>query len=319
MEEKQSNFSYQITNEDCLELLSRLPDHSVDMVLCDPPYSITRASWDKGLNWPEIWHELKRVVKPNGAKLFFTASLFHYHLVQSNFQEFRYRFIWAKNLATNFLMANRMPLRKTEEIAVFFTKQPEYHPCIIDGYVRARHNYAPTRALWDCKLREINIPARNKRYTTDLLEFKTASNDKRLHITQKPIDLLEFLIKTYSSEGDTILDFCMGSGSTGEACYHTKRHFIGCELSPDFFTIAKTRLELLPYPDRLDAFIKSKPLKQLKLKVAQDAINEGGGQNMHEIYPPQTKGYTTLQICKIKLAQEENVHNLGMWKRLKYH
>ena len=276
-------FKYQITNEDCLELLKRLPDHSVDMVLCDPPYGHTNAKWDIGLNWEDIWAELKRVVKPNGAKLFFTSSFFHYQLVQSNFKEFKYRYIWAKSFATNFLNAKRMPLRQTEEICVFYSKQPHYEPRLIDGFVSARTNYDHGSKLWDCKYKQITFKEQNKRCTADLLNFKSQPTNNRLHISQKPNALLEHLIKTYTIEGETVLDFAMGSGSTGEACYHTNRRFIGCELSPDFFAIAKTRLELLPYPDKLKEFISTNPLKQLKIKAA---LNSSGGQIMNKKYIP---------------------------------
>lgn len=255
------SFSYEITNEDCLALLKRLPDNSIDLVLCDPPYGHTNAKWDNGLDWAAIWAELRRIVKPNGAKLFFTSSFFHYHLVQSNFKEFKYRYIWAKPNYTNFLNSSKMPLRQTEEICVFYSKQPHYE--------------ARTSGETFVTDKTPNY----KRCNTDLLKFDSGANGYRLHVTQKPVALLEHLIKTYSKEGDTVLDFAMGSGSTGEACYTTNRRFVGCELDMDFFQIAKKRLELLPQPDLLEAFIRTKPLKALKERAAFALENAPDGES----------------------------------------
>lgn len=261
---------------DCLELLKTLPDSSVDMVLTDPPYANTAQAWDKMLDWSAIWLELKRVCKPNAAKLFFAVNSFTIDLCASNRKEYRYRIVWRKTMPTNVFNANRMPMRIYEEICVFYQKQPTYNPQMGTGPAYNRKPQISRQSIWGAvkpkwvdgatiqELEKAGITLEDNelyhhisikkgatnittRYPTDVVEFKAVHNfaKDRLHPNQKPVPLLEYLIKTYTNEGDTVLDFTMGSGSTGEAAYKCGRNFIGFESDPDIFTIASDRLESL--------------------------------------------------------------------------
>lgn len=265
-----------IRKGDCLELLKTMPDHSIDMVLTDPPYGNTSQSWDKHLNWSVIWPELRRVCKVNAAKLFFAVNAFTIDLCASNRKEYRYRIVWRKTMPTNVFNANRMPLRQYEEICVFYQRQPTYNPQMGTG---PAYNKKPTisrQSIWGSvspkwvdgatiqelekagitldeneRYHHISIKkgATNitTRYPTDLVDFKPVHNfcKQRLHPNQKPVELLEYLIKTYTNEGETVLDLTMGSGSTGVAAHQCGRHFIGFESDDSIFTIAANRLESL--------------------------------------------------------------------------
>lgn len=258
---------------DCLELMRTLPDGCVDMVLTDPPYHATKQKWDKMLDWPAIWQELSRVCKPTSAKLFFAVNKFTIELCASNLKEYRYRYVWQKTSPTNVLNCRKMPMRKYEDICVFFQKRGTYNPQMGTGPAYNRKPCIKRENLWGTvnskwatciapeELEKLGIsPDDNKQYNymfmprregiaerfpTDILTFKPVHNfaKDRLHRNQKPVDLLEFLIKTYTNKGETVLDFTMGSGSSGVACLNTGRNFIGMELDADMFTIAKQRIE----------------------------------------------------------------------------
>ena len=265
-----------IRKGDCLELLKTLPDGSVDMVLTDPPYGNTSQSWDKHLDWSLVWPELRRVCKVNAAKLFFAVNGFTIDLCASNRKEYRSRSVWKKALITNVYNANRMPLRQYEEICVFYQKQPTYNPQMSTGPAYNQKPRISRQSIWgatnpkwasgvtvqECEKMGISLegneqyphlcikPRRENitsRYPTDVLTFKGVHNfcKARLHPNQKPVDLLEYLIKTYTNEGETVLDFTMGSGSTGVAAYQCGRHFIGFESDDATFTLASNRLESL--------------------------------------------------------------------------
>lgn len=234
---------------DAQQLLKEVPDHSVNLILSDPPYGITAAGnkWDKPLNWSALWPELKRVLAPKGAIALFSSSKFTFELVASNLKDFRYKYVWVKNLPSGHLNAGRMPMRMYEEINIFYPKQCAYYPQRSTGHPtcgqiwggvrhygqRAYHN--DYRTDWDGR--------DGTRSPKDVLNFDAVHNTKKLHQSEKPVPLLEHLIKTYTTEGQTVLDFCMGSGSTGLAAVNTKRSFIGFELDTHFFDIAKERIE----------------------------------------------------------------------------
>ena len=258
----------------CIELLKTLPDGSIDMVLTDPPYNNTRQEWDEPLDWPEVWRQLTRVCKPNAAKVFFSVNKFTVELCASNIKEYRYRYMWKKTCPTNIYNCRVMPLRKYEEICVFYAKQPTYNPQMGEGPAYNQKPNISRQSIWgatspdwvqgatkeECekaglvmdengryphvqiKKRRENITSR---YPTDVLEFAPVHNftKNRVHPNQKPVELLEFLIKTYTNEGETVLDFTMGSGSTGVACVNTNRNFIGFELLEPTFIIAKDRID----------------------------------------------------------------------------
>lgn len=233
---------------DCLELMKDIPDKSVDMVLCDLPYGTTRNSWDKKLDSNKLFSEYERIVKSGGVIALFSQMPFSADLVQSNRKHFRYEWIWQKSRGTGHLRANRMPLKAHENILIFYDKLPTYNPqktyggkCYRSKCYSGSTNYGTHRA---CKTIE-TINTDGSRFPIDVLKFTSVDNTtgQRLHPTQKPVSLLEYLIKTYTDEGKTVLDNCMGSGSTGVACVNTNRDFIGIELDEHYFDIAEKRIQ----------------------------------------------------------------------------
>lgn len=228
-----------IKQGDCLELMKDIPDKSVDMVLCDLPYGTTRNKWDSVIPLNKLWEQYERIIKDNGAIVLFSQMPFSAELVHSNLKLFKYEWIWQKDNGTGFLNAKKMPLKIHENILVFYKKLPLYNPQMRTGFKpykckQGRHstNYG---AYEQGHITESN----GERYPIDIIEFK---KDSGLHPTQKPVALLEYLIKTYTNEGDTVLDNCMGSGSTGVACVNTNRNFIGYELNEKYFEIAEKRI-----------------------------------------------------------------------------
>lgn len=228
-----------IKQGDCLELMREIPDESVDMILCDLPYGTTRNKWDSVIPLNKLWEQYERIIKDNGAIVLFSQMPFSAELVHSNLKLFKYEWIWEKDNGTGFLNAKKMPLKIHENILVFYKKLPLYNPQMRTGFKpykckQGRHstNYG---AYEQGHITESN----GERYPIDIIKFK---KDSGLHPTQKPVELLEYLIKTYTNENETVLDNCMGSGSTGVACINTNRNFIGYELNEEYFNIAQNRL-----------------------------------------------------------------------------
>lgn len=225
---------------DCLEIMKDISDKSIDMILCDLPYGTTKNKWDSIIPLNELWEQYERIIKDNGAIVLFSQMPFTAELVNSNLKLFRYEWIWKKENGTGFLNAKKMPLKIHENILVFYKKLPTYNPQMRTGFKpykckQGRHstNYG---AYEQGHITESN----GERYPIDIIEFK---KDTGLHPTQKPVALLEYLIKTYTNEGDVVLDNCMGSGTTGVACKKLNRNFIGIELDEKYFNIAKERIE----------------------------------------------------------------------------
>lgn len=239
------NKPYHIARGDCLSLLRGLPDSSVDLVINDPPYGITDNQWDTLIPFDEYWRELNRVCREKAAVLIFASGKFTFKLAGSNFKNYRYKFVWQKNAFGNFLNANRMPLRAYEEICVFYRAQPTYHPIKSYGHIPygERLSRAPSPSYSKYKQSLINNTD-GSRFPTDVLKFPVVpnGNGKKVHPTQKPVQLLEHLIKMYSDEGETVLDPTMGSGSCGVAALNINRCFIGFELQEDYFTTAEQRI-----------------------------------------------------------------------------
>lgn len=228
---------------DCLELMKNIPDKSVDMVLCDLPYGTTRNSWDTVIPFVPLWELYKRIIKSNGAICLFGSEPFSTALRASNLRMYRYDWIWEKTLPQGFLNSHKMPLRATENISVFYKKLPLYNPQMKDGepYDKGIRKASCTTNYGDFG----ETIAKNKtgrRFPTNVLVFSNGNHKNILHPTQKPVALLEYLIKTYTNEGETVLDNAAGSGSTGVACVNTNRNFIGIELDENYFQIAKNRI-----------------------------------------------------------------------------
>lgn len=227
---------------DCLELMKYIPDGSVDLVLCDLPYGTTNNKWDKCIPLEKLWPEYKRVVKKNGAIVLFAQTPFDKVLGASNLDMLKYEWIWEKPQGTGHLNAKKMPMKSHENILVFYRQLPKYNPQWEWGtpYTSTTHSTHSTN--YGKQKDSVTTTSDGRRYPKDVLRFNKAETDKHLHPTQKPVALLVYLIKTYTDSGDTVLDNCMGSGSTGVACVNTNRRFIGIELDDDYFNIAKQRI-----------------------------------------------------------------------------
>ena len=234
----------QLYQGDCLELMNDIPDGSIDMILCDLPYGTTQNKWDNKLPFDALWAQYERIIKTNGAIVLFSQMPFAAELVSSNPKLFRYEWIWQKSQGTGFLNANRMPLKAHENLLVFYKRLPVYHPQKIPGKPYTRPPSANTGSYGKF-LPVDTVNEDGSRYPLDVIAFQTCngSKDRPVHPTQKPVPLLEYLIRTYTDEGDTVLDNCMGVGSTGVACVNTARHFIGIELAEDYFQIARRRID----------------------------------------------------------------------------
>ena len=229
---------------DCLEIMKDIPNGSVDMILCDLPYGTTRNKWDSIIPLNKLWKEYKRIIKNNGAIVLFSAEPFTTHLIASNIQWFRYDLIWIKNQGSDFLNANRKPLRAHENICVFYNKQPTYNAQKTLGKpYKAKSGKSTSSNFGKFNGNHHTENKEGKRFPLTTLNFAIEHNRNKKHPTQKPVDLLEYLIKTYTNEGETVLDNCIGSGSTGVACINTGRKFIGIELDENYFNIAKNRIE----------------------------------------------------------------------------
>lgn len=224
---------------DCLELMKDIPDKSIDMILCDLPYGTTKNKWDSVIPLDELWSQYNRIIKDNGAILLFGSQPFTTSLNFSNISNYRYEWVWIKNNSTGFQLANKRPLKKHELISVFYKKQPTYNPQGLKPYgkVNKRGSMGDN---WD-EMGSNEYVQQWTNYPTQILQYPYDVN--KLHPTQKPVALLEYLIKTYTNEGQTVLDNCMGSGSTGVACINANRNFIGIEKDEKYFEIAKERIE----------------------------------------------------------------------------
>lgn len=230
---------------DCLELMKDIPDESVDMILCDLPFGVTCTDWDKKINLAQLWQEYKRIIKEHGAIVLFSQLPFSCELIADAAVPFRYEWIWQKTLPAGFVLAHKMPMRIHENVLVFYKKLPTYNPQKTKGKPYNKGNGKACTQIYGT-VKETERINDGDRFPVDVITFSNQSgelnNTKRLHPTQKPVPLLEYLIKTYTNPGDTVLDNTMGSGSTGVACVNTGRNFIGMELDDAFFNIASDRI-----------------------------------------------------------------------------
>ena len=221
-----------------------IPSSSVDMVLTDPPYGTTACKWDSVIPLEPMWEQIKRVIKPNGAIALFGSEPFSSHLRLSNIKNYKYDWVWKKTRPTGFFTAKKMPMKIHEHISIFYTKQPMYNPIKTDAdpsKIDKRITLNPTVSNYLGGIKKERVKDTGKRYPLSIQEFSSVSQ-KGQHPTQKPVVLMEYLIKTYTNECETVLDFAMGSGTTGVACKNLNRDFIGIELDKEYFDIAKNRI-----------------------------------------------------------------------------
>lgn len=233
---------------DCLNLMNNISDKSIDMILCDLPYGTTNCRWDSIILFDKLWEQYNRIIKDNGAIVLFAQTPFDKVLGASNLEMLKYEWIWEKTAATGHLNAKKMPMKAHENILVFYKKLPTYNPQMSEGhkpvnsYTKYISTQNKTEIYGNCKT-EVNGGGSTKRYPRSVLTFASDKQTCCLHPTQKPVALCEYLIKTYTNEGEVVLDNCMGSGTTGVACVNTGRRFIGIELDNKIFEIAKERIE----------------------------------------------------------------------------
>lgn len=243
---------YSLIKGDCLEIMKDIPDNSVDMVLCDLPYGTTACKWDNIIPFDKLWKNYKRIIKPHGAIVLFGTEPFSSNLRLSNLKMFKYDLIWNKDLCKNPGLAKIRPLPSFEIISIFGDGRITYNPQMEQGepYVDVRNK--PTRILNGNEHKygfcgnTVNVVNNGTRYPKSVITLRNP-NRKGQHPTQKPVALLEWLIKTYSNKNELILDNCMGSGSTGVACINTGRKFIGIEIDDTYFETAKSRIESAVY------------------------------------------------------------------------
>ena len=231
---------------DCLIEMQKISDKSIDMILCDLPYGTTQNKWDSVIPLDALWKEYERIIKNNGVIALTSQGVFTAQLIISNTKLFKYKLAWVKSKATNFLNAKIQPLRKYEDVCIFYRNhiyKPTYNPQMTVGepYNKGHRKNQLTGSYGDFSSTEVKSDG--QRYPSDVIYFKTAESEGEVfHPTQKPVALFEYLIKTYTNEGDLVLDNCAGSGTTGVACINTKRNFILIEKEPEYIDIINKRL-----------------------------------------------------------------------------
>ncbi|MCX6783332.1 MAG: site-specific DNA-methyltransferase [Candidatus Levybacteria bacterium] len=232
---------YNLLMGNCLELMNDIPDKSIDMILCDLPYGITAPEWDSVLDMNILWKHYERIRKNNCPVVLFSSQPFTTKLINSNMNNFKYCWYWEKNQGTNFFHARRMPIRKIEEICIFYNGK--YNPQMSEGHIPTNSSVGSSNGKTYHGSNKRNYKGGSTiRYPTNILKYKSVNNYERFHSAEKPVDLLEYLIRTYTNESELILDNCMGSGSTGIAAGNTGRNFIGMEMNENYYNMAEKRL-----------------------------------------------------------------------------
>ena len=234
----------QLLHGDCLELMKGIPDKSVDMILCDLPYGTTACAWDNVIPFEPLWGQYNRIIKNNGVIALFGSEPFSSRLRLSNIKNYKYDWVWDKHNTSGFLNAKKKPLLQHEMISVFSPAKFGkfcYNPIMKKGKMRSKGGYNKKSVDVYSKFGE-HKTVNDLYYPTSILSVGAVYRNANVHPTQKPVPLLEYLIRTYTNEGETVLDNCMGSGSTGVACVQTGRDFIGIELDDNYFEIAQKRI-----------------------------------------------------------------------------
>jgi len=228
---------------DCLERMKEIPDASVDLILADPPYGTTACKWDSVIPFDEMWLRLNKLIKPNGAIVLFGSEPFSSALRMSNIKQYKYDWVWDKKKSGNIFLAKHQPMKTFENILIFSKEKHHYFPIMKPREkIKKSKNYGTGEAIGGNRAAEDKVYTYKEKYPIAILEFSNASQKGKVHPTQKPVALMEYLIKTYTQEGETVLDFTMGSGTTGVACKNTGRKFIGIEKDAEYFEIASKRI-----------------------------------------------------------------------------
>lgn len=234
----------QIWNMDCLDGMSEIEDNSIDMILCDLPYGTTQCKWDTIIPFEDLWNHYNRIIKENGAIVLTSAQPFTSLLVSSNIRDFRYSWVWEKSKATGYLNSKKRPLIAHEDILVFYKKQPTYNPQMVIGKPYNKGKALRTTNVYGKQKETLVENKEGLRYPRTVQYFKTAESEgKVFHPTQKPIELFKYIIKTYTNEGDVVLDNCIGSGTTAIAAIATNRNYIGFEKDKEYYKLSLERIE----------------------------------------------------------------------------
>ena len=229
-----------IYNEDCLVGMKAIPDKSIDCIICDLPYGTTDCKWDVVIPFDKLWEQYKRIAKPNAPIILFGSEPFSTMLRMSNIKDFRYDWIWEKEQGANFMLCKYQPYKVHEIISVFCKGECPYYPQMEKGTPYVSGGGTSGSVTRDKK--KVHTTNNGTRYPRSIQHFNTPKNNSQ-HPTQKPVDLCRYLIRTYTNEGDLVLDNCIGSGTTAVACIKEKRHFIGYEITKEYFDIAQERIK----------------------------------------------------------------------------
>ena len=241
----------QLFEEDCLECMKEIPDESIDMILCDLPYGTTQNKWDSIIPLEQLWSEYNRIIKPNGAIVLTSQGVFTAQLILSQSKLFKYKWVWEKSKPTNFLNAKKQPLRKHEDVCVFYKKQPTYNPQMTEGepYNKGVRKNQLSGSYGD--FQPVHVQSDGERYPVDIVYVKTAESEGEVvHPTQKPVALGRYLIKTYTNPGDIVLDNTFGSGSFLVAALLEGRNFIGIEKNEDVALFKKEKIDCIDVAKR---------------------------------------------------------------------
>ena len=235
---------------DCLERMKEIPSGSVDMVLADPPYGTTKCKWDSIIPLEPMWEQLKRVIKPNGAIVMTASQPFTTTLISSNIKMFKYCWVWEKPSAKGHLNAKKRPMVAHEDVVVFYNSQPKYNPQKTYNHIRkyATKDKSLNSDVYNSNTKTVSYDS-TERYPRSVQKIQQDTQKSSAHPTQKPVALMGYLIKTYTNEGETVLDFTCGSGTTGVAAKNLNRSFIGIELDETYFNIAKDRINSVASPE----------------------------------------------------------------------
>ena len=234
----------QIYNEDCLEGMKRIEDKSIDMILCDLPYGTTACKWDSIIPFNELWEQYERIIKDNGAIVLTASQPFTTELIHSNLKLFKYCWVWNKKKAGNIFLAKYQPMKIHEDIVVFSKKTHKYNPIKTPrDKIKRSKNYGTGEAMGGDRKKEDKVYEYTDKNPVSIIEVSNAVQKGKIHPTQKPVELFEYLIKTYTDEEDIVLDNCMGSGTTAIACINTNRNYIGFELDTTYYNLANERIQ----------------------------------------------------------------------------